>query len=227
MKRQLLRSSSFASLSRGNHSKGADSVRPSSRWTTKASSLNSPLVARGSLATKVFVPPFEEVFGVLIGQLTDTSGLSPGEASCIDELHRRESELGIPISFFHMDMRRLCSFPTKEEEPEALDHQEPGHGVEAILLPPRIKSSFESYDNWLSCFQKLACDAGASPSDGLYPGLAVSRRRRPWCRCWWFRCGCDREAPGCGGRRLPFSSRCVAQAWRRPWGETRRPATRA
>src|SRR3972149_5368466 len=102
MKRQLLRSSSFASLSRGNHSKGADSVRPSSRWTTKASSLNSTAVARGSLATKVFVPPFEEVFGVLMGQLTDTSGLSPGEPSSVDELHGREPELGVPSAFSPM-----------------------------------------------------------------------------------------------------------------------------
>jgi len=62
-----------ASRSRGNHSSGTVSDRPSSRCTTSASGMNSIPRARasGALTTKDFMPPLHEGGRMLPRQFAD------------------------------------------------------------------------------------------------------------------------------------------------------------
>src|SRR5438128_10602057 len=63
---------SVASRRRGNHSSGTVSERPSRKWTTKASGMNSSPRARGSaLIGEVLMPPLDEEGLMLKGQLAN------------------------------------------------------------------------------------------------------------------------------------------------------------
>lgn len=163
MNRHVRRSSSEASLNRGNHSRGTSNVRPSSSVRIIASSLNSTLVALGSLATYALVPLFKEVFCMFYRHLTDPSYFGSRETSRINQFHRGKPKLSVTISLFNVYMWWLVSFPAEKEKPETLNRKQPLHITFYPFCQPEsepgdysVQRSFEQVPSiWISALDLL------------------------------------------------------------------------
>src|SRR5437867_3924995 len=120
---QRPRASAVASRSRGNHSRGTVSERPSSRCTTSASGMNSIVRARasGALTIKDFMPPLQKPEHVIPRQLAHPPQLGRREPARVRQLKRRQPQLRDAIPLADVNVGRLLILVAEEEKPKALD----------------------------------------------------------------------------------------------------------
>ena len=136
---QSLRCCGVADRSRGNHTKGTDTVRPSSRTTVSEWSELDTSTARASLlSTKVGIPLLQEEISILQHELANCCELVTSKATIRRQCHRIEPELRVMPSVRYMNVWRLSIFQAVEEEPVAADPEQRWHGTS---LPLRIQLS--------------------------------------------------------------------------------------
>src|SRR5208282_4227653 len=106
---QCTRSFGEASASRGYHSRGTDTVRPSRNSTTRTRSVISTLLAAGVSAARfeVVIPCLKQVHFVAPYQRRNAPELVRAETVVIFHVDRREPNLSNLSLARNMDMRRL------------------------------------------------------------------------------------------------------------------------
>jgi hypothetical protein len=116
---QRCRCSSEALSSRGNHSNGTASLRPSARSTRSSCSVTSTCLAKGRTSTvEVFIPALQEFCPILLNQSPQLGQFVAGKTSRPSQPDRFQPELrqfALPLS---VDVRWFEAFVAIEEEPE-------------------------------------------------------------------------------------------------------------
>src|SRR5262249_46960528 len=92
-----LRCAGVASSRRGNHTKGTDTVRPSSNTTVSESSEHDASTANASAAsTETGIPSLQEEFSMLVDEFSNLRQFVASKTSVRRQRHRIEPELRVP-----------------------------------------------------------------------------------------------------------------------------------
>jgi hypothetical protein len=119
MRRQLFRSSAVPWRIRGNHARGIEIVRPSSRSKIKLSSVTETFCAKAiriSIA-KVLIPCPQQAVLILLHKSEKPIYFIAAESSAIVQPDRIEPKFGYLILSFDMHMSRLILVTGIEEKP--------------------------------------------------------------------------------------------------------------
>ncbi len=123
-----------AARSRGNHTKGTDRVRPSSRTTVSEWSEHDTSTAKASLlSTKVGIPFLQAQASILQHELSNCGQFVTSKATVRCQCHRFEPELRITPGVRHMNVWWLTILQTVEEEPVTADPEQCRHGLSVLL----------------------------------------------------------------------------------------------
>src|SRR4030095_15879013 len=108
---------SVAFKSRGNHTKGTDTVRPSSSTTVSASLEQDTSIATASLlATEVGIPSLQEKISILVHEFTNDRQLMTAKTPVRRQIHWIKPELRITSGVRDVNVWRLTVLQTVEEE---------------------------------------------------------------------------------------------------------------
>src|SRR5881396_1413946 len=108
---------SVAFNSRGNHTNGTDTVRPSSSTTVKLSFEQETSTATASLlATEVGIPFLHEKISVLFNQFTNNVQLVTSKPSVGRQVDGIKPELCVTAGMRSVNMRWFAILQTVEEE---------------------------------------------------------------------------------------------------------------
>lgn len=117
--RQWRRCLGVARARRGNHSRGADTIRPSASVTTKESRVNATSTASLiCILLMVLVPGMNELITIILDQLPECRELMAPKTSRLRQCNRLQPELRVFLRALDVNMPRLISFSTKEKESE-------------------------------------------------------------------------------------------------------------
>src|ERR1700736_5977282 len=115
---QFLRCRGVAARSRGNHTNGTETVRPSSRTTINESSEHETSTANASpLATEVGIPLLQKELSILVHELSNRRQFVTPKTTIRRQVSRIEPELRVTPGLRHMNVWRLAILQTVEEEP--------------------------------------------------------------------------------------------------------------
>jgi hypothetical protein len=130
-----LRCAGVASSRRGNHTKGTDTIRPSSKTTVSESSEHDASTANASLvSTETGIPFLHQEFSTLFHELSNLRQFVAPKTSVRRQRDRIEPELRVPPGVRDVNVRRLAVLQTVEEEPVAADPQQGWHGCSLLRL---------------------------------------------------------------------------------------------
>src|SRR3990167_4046778 len=116
----------FRSL--GNHTRGTDTVRPSSSTTVSASSEQATSTASVSLlSTKVGIPLLQEQISISQYEFSNHSQFVASKTTVRCQCHGIEPKLRITASMGNVNVRWLAIFQTKEEEPVTANPEQDWH----------------------------------------------------------------------------------------------------
>jgi hypothetical protein len=122
------RSRRDASTSRGNHTRGTETTRPSDSVTDSASLEHDTSTASASaLSTKVLMPFLQEELPLFYNDLPDRSHLMPTKTPHVSHRYWLQPKLRIASTVSDVDVRRLAPLHTEEEEPIPTNPQQSGH----------------------------------------------------------------------------------------------------
>jgi hypothetical protein len=114
-----------AARNRGNHSRGADTVRPSFNTTVSASSEHAASTATASpTSTEVGIPFLQEQLPILFHEVANCRQLVAPKPAIRGQRDRFEPELGVPSSLCDVNVSRLAVLETVKEEPIIADAQQ-------------------------------------------------------------------------------------------------------
>src|SRR6266508_1028284 len=134
MDSQSVRCCGVAARSRGNHTKGTETVRPSSSTTINESSEHDTSTANASpLSTEVGIPLLQEEFSILLHELSNCRQFVTAKTTTRRQSHRIEPELRITPSVCHMNVGRLTILQAIEEKPVAADSEQRWHSISLLL----------------------------------------------------------------------------------------------
>src|SRR3972149_957465 len=117
----------FSSL--GNHSRGTDTVRPSSSTTVSASSEQATSTASVSLlSAKVGIPFLQEPISIFQYEFSNQRQFVTPKTPVRCQGHGIEPELRITARLGNVNVRWLAIFQTVEEEPVTANPEQYRHG---------------------------------------------------------------------------------------------------
>src|SRR5258708_38878763 len=128
MMRIAARCSGDAWRRRGNHARGTDRVRPSTRRRMSSSSVTFTSVARAAVSTATELIP--SLHDLLVSRFDDTLDLPQfmsGEPIGLRQPERRQPELGHHAITLDMDVCRLLAIVAGEKQPVRTDDREVRH----------------------------------------------------------------------------------------------------
>lgn len=131
---------SVALRSRGNHTKGTDTDRPSSNMTVSSSLEQAASTARASLlVTKVGIPFLHKQISVLFDQLPNDSQLVAAKTAVRCQFDWIKPKFRITTSMCHVYVRRLSILQAIEEEPVTTNPEQ--HRHPPSLHPVKLRNS--------------------------------------------------------------------------------------
>jgi hypothetical protein len=168
---QCCRCCGVAARSRGNHTKGTETVRPSSNTTIRASSEHDTSTAKASLlSTKVGIPLLHEEFPILLHELPKCRQFVASETAARRQGHWIEPELRITPSVCHMNVRGLAILQTVKEKPVAANSEQCWHRISLLLGFPSEAARF-FWRNRGTQVNILAISRGLQPGNSPSGGL--------------------------------------------------------
>ncbi len=121
---------------RGNHSSGADTVRPSFSATTSESAVKETSTASAAvLLMMVVVPSVDKLITILLNHTAERRKLVAAKSPRLRQFNRLQPEFRILLRPLNMNVSRFMSFTTEKEEPESPRAQYFWHGAR---LAPRV-----------------------------------------------------------------------------------------
>src|ERR1039457_5812440 len=107
-----------ASASRGNHTRGTETTRPSVSVTESASVEQDTSTTRASVfSVKVLIPSLQEELRILNNYFSNVGHLIRSKTPRVGDSNRIKPKLRIPLSVGYVDMGRLAALHTEKEEP--------------------------------------------------------------------------------------------------------------
>src|SRR5213594_4150280 len=136
MSSQLALCFADAPTRRGNHTRGTTTVLPSDNATLRSSSVQDTSTASASaLSTEVRIPFLQEDLLVLHDYLADIGEFVAAKATVVRQGNRLKPELRITTGVSNMNVGRLSSLETVEEESVSPNPQDCRHWASL----PRIR----------------------------------------------------------------------------------------
>src|ERR1039458_44812 len=116
-----------ASASRGNHTRGTETTRPSVSVTESASIEQDTSTTSASVfSVKVLIPSLQKELRILNNYFSDVGHLIRSKTPRVSDPNRIKPKLRVPFSVGYVDMRRLATLHTEKEEPIAPDPEQIG-----------------------------------------------------------------------------------------------------
>jgi hypothetical protein len=185
--------------SRGNHTRGTETTRPSVSVTESESFEHDTSTANASvLSVEVFIPSLQEQRRVLNYDSSNLGQLIRTKTPHIGDRHGIQPKLGITFGLANVNMRRLERLPAEEKEPVPPNSEDSGH---LPSLPPVGRDSRRQAIRHGS--RRSIC--GRSSADKC-PGRRFAKG------CYWSRCVCS---PSSNGHCASTHSRASAGVRRR------------
>jgi hypothetical protein len=133
---QSLRCCGVAARSRGNHTNGTETVRPSSRTTINESSEHETSTADTSpLSTEVGIPLLQKKLSILDHELSNRRQFVTAKTTIRRQRYLRiKPELRVTPGLGHMNVWRLAVLKTVEEEPVPANPQQGWHSISLLRL---------------------------------------------------------------------------------------------
>ena len=159
-----------ASASRGNHTRGAETTRPSVSVTESESLEHDTSTASASdLSVKVLMPSLQEKPGILDNNCANVSHLIRAKASHFPDQYGIKPKLRIPSGVGDVDVRRFAPLHAENKEPIPPDSEKSGHFPS---LPPPAPA-------WDFTQKAISADSSASG----FPVLLWQHDKRPGTPC--------------------------------------------
>ena len=107
-----------ASASRGNHTRGTETTRPSVSVTESASIEQDTSTTNASVfSVKVLIPSLQKERRILDNYFSNAGHLIRSKTPRVGDPNRVKPKLRVPLSVGYVDMRRLAALHTEKEEP--------------------------------------------------------------------------------------------------------------
>ena len=117
-----------ASASRGNHTRGTETTRPSVSVTESASIEQDTSTTNASVfSVKVLIPSLQKELRILDNYFSNAGHLIRSKTPRVGDPNRVTPKLRVPLSVGYVDMRRLAALHTEKEEPIPPDLEQIGH----------------------------------------------------------------------------------------------------
>jgi hypothetical protein len=117
-----------ASASRGNHTRGTETTRPSVSVTESASIDQDTSTTNASVfSVKVLIPSLQKKRRILDNYLSNVGHLIRSKTPRLGDPNRVKPKLRVPLSVGYVDMRRFAALHTEKEESIPPDLEQIGH----------------------------------------------------------------------------------------------------
>ena len=117
-----------ASASRGNHTRGTETTRPSVSVTESASIEHDTSTASVSVfSVKVVIPFLQEELRILTNEFPDVGHFICSKAPHVGDQHGIKPKLRISSGVGDVDVRRLAPLHAEKEKPVSPDPEKSGH----------------------------------------------------------------------------------------------------